>query len=172
MTIEQDAIDHFGLTKNIFETGWILKNGEMLDFSGRKFGGNDSGTRYMDHREVSVVFPEGYKHTENVDGYIDPVSDFERETGALRISVQGEHHKTGGRYRPDPDFSCDYNLQLSTYQNPTDAQKYTLARIHRRCPQNWIDVYYKNNRYCGSTSGFRLTDAWGLLQRCKVREES
>ena len=112
----------------------------------------------MDHRDVSVVFPDSYEHTKNYDGYSDIITDFEKETGAIRVSVQGAG-----------SIECDWNLQLSTYQKPTEAQKRTLGKIHRTCPQLWYDIYW-GNTVCDASSTKRLNDAYMALERCKVEE--
>lgn len=49
------AISHFGTTQNINECGYILTNGNMLDFSGFKFGGS-KGSRTIDHREIADIY--------------------------------------------------------------------------------------------------------------------
>jgi len=158
LSIEAAAVDHFGITSNPFSAGWVLRDGRMLDFSGRRFSSGSRGERLMDHRDVGVVFPEDYEHTKNYDGYSDIITDFEKETGAIRVSVQG-----AGR------LECDWNLQLSTYQDPTKAQKRTLGRIHRACPQLWYDIYW-GNTLCDASSTKRLNDAYMTLERCKVEE--
>lgn len=53
-TINDKAINHFGTTTNILEAGYILTNGKMLDFSGKKDGG-ESNVRYMDHRDIGEI---------------------------------------------------------------------------------------------------------------------
>jgi hypothetical protein len=52
--INDKAIKHFGTTTNILEAGYILTNGIMLDFSGKKDGG-ESNVRYIDHREIQEI---------------------------------------------------------------------------------------------------------------------
>lgn len=51
------AKEYFGITDNLNVAGYILTDGELLDLSGRKFGG-DSTTRSIDHREVSDAFDD------------------------------------------------------------------------------------------------------------------
>jgi ribosomal protein L19E len=53
-TITSKVTRHFGLTNNFNEAGYIVLNGGMLDFSGKKDGGMP-GTRSYDHREVASV---------------------------------------------------------------------------------------------------------------------
>lgn len=62
MTIEQKAIEFFGLTRNYKECGYITTNGKMLDLSGKKQGAR-GGYRTQDHREVEEIL-EGVSYTE------------------------------------------------------------------------------------------------------------
>lgn len=70
------AIEHFGLTTNAKEAGYILPNGKMLDFSGKNEGGTE-GERARDHREISFIF----------DGPVDAMDEFMRQTGAVRFGL-------------------------------------------------------------------------------------
>ena len=47
----------FGTTGDFREAGYLMRNGSMLDFSGKKDGG-PAHVRYMDHREIGSVFGE------------------------------------------------------------------------------------------------------------------
>lgn len=52
----EDLKAFFGTTFDVRECGWILPDGSMLDFSGKKFYGQDqAGSRSMDHREINKV---------------------------------------------------------------------------------------------------------------------
>ena len=48
----------FGTTGDFREAGYLMRNGSMLDFSGKKDGG-PAHVRYMDHREISSAFADG-----------------------------------------------------------------------------------------------------------------
>lgn len=45
------AIEYFGLTNKLSETGYILTDGNLLDLSGKNFGGSPN-IRSLDHRDV------------------------------------------------------------------------------------------------------------------------
>lgn len=45
------AIEYFGLTNKLSETGYILTDGSLLDLSGKNFGGSPN-IRSLDHRDV------------------------------------------------------------------------------------------------------------------------
>ena len=49
------AKKEFGTTTDFREAGYLLRDGYMLDFSGKKEGG-EAHVRYMDHREIQRVF--------------------------------------------------------------------------------------------------------------------
>jgi hypothetical protein len=74
------AKDYFGTTTNPDEAGYILPDGAMLDFSGRRFGGT-SGERLLDHRDIAFAWPE----EEAVGGFeaMQQVMNW----GAIRFSV-------------------------------------------------------------------------------------
>lgn len=57
--INEKAIKEFGLINDFKEAGYILTNGKLLDFSGKRDGGC-SGVRYMDHREIESILESNY----------------------------------------------------------------------------------------------------------------
>jgi hypothetical protein len=74
------AVRAHGLTDDLAEAGYILPDGRLLDFSGKREGG-PSGTRNMDHRQLS--FP----HDTDFDSPTDVMNAFMRETGAVRMDA-------------------------------------------------------------------------------------
>jgi len=89
---------HFGETKNIKEAGYILKDGVMLDFSGRhestgyedkkpKPGQPDylKGSRNVDHREVKNIFPERLTSPPEQSGTQEMIK-FMKDCKAIRIA--------------------------------------------------------------------------------------
>lgn len=71
------AKQHHGLTDNIHEAGYILPDGKLLDFSGKRQGGS-AGQRAEDHRQIQFPNRPG-------EGY-DAMRKF-MEAGAVRVSV-------------------------------------------------------------------------------------
>jgi DNA repair protein RadC len=51
-TIEKETIKYFGTTSNFKEAGYLTTSGKLLDFSGKKDGG-EPGYRSMDHRDIA-----------------------------------------------------------------------------------------------------------------------
>lgn len=75
------AKKEFGLTTDFREAGWILPDGKMLDFSGKREGGQPFN-RAMDHRDIARVTERG------VEGSSAMV-EFASQTGSVRFSVVG-----------------------------------------------------------------------------------
>ena len=57
--LNKNAIEYFGKTYNWNETGYILKDGSRLDFSGKNQGA-PGGYRTLDHRDISDIYDENY----------------------------------------------------------------------------------------------------------------
>lgn len=69
-----DIKDHFGTTNNFDVAGYMLKDGLMLDFSGRHWGDTTSKMRQVDHRdllEVEDVFEEYDDGTDAMIAFIN-----------------------------------------------------------------------------------------------------
>ena len=60
------AEKHFGKTARWTECGYLTTNGNLLDFSGRHWGGNNVGSREVDHIDIQEVFPDvsGYRQAQ------------------------------------------------------------------------------------------------------------
>ena len=74
---EKRARSEFGITSNPGTAGFILANGDMLDFS----GGPSGGTRGLDHRAIERVVrdkkdPDAYRY--------GAIQEFGAKTGAIR----------------------------------------------------------------------------------------
>jgi len=79
----------FPNTENYNETGYIMPNGDMLDFSGSNQGGT-KGDRGFDHREISrhainKNWSKKDKQDENKSNY-KTIHAFMKQTGAIRFS--------------------------------------------------------------------------------------
>lgn len=103
---------NFGTTFDCREAGFILEDGDMLDFSGKKVGGT-AKTRNLDHREICEAIETGSK---GISG--DKCLDFfERKANAIRFGTYGSW-----------DRGHDMIVQLNTFQIPTDKQKKRISR--------------------------------------------
>ena len=78
-----EAKNTFGTTQDLLEAGYILPDGELLDFSGRHEGADErdvAGQRYSDHREISQAGTD-------MQAFID--------SGAVRIDARNGLIETG-----------------------------------------------------------------------------
>lgn len=92
----QEAISYFGLTYDPNEAGYILPNGDMLDFSGKREGGT-RGSRAEDHRAVERFVKEKFEHRSDAMNY------FMQKTGAIRISFWGDYGLIDLETKPTPE---------------------------------------------------------------------
>ena len=51
---------HFGTTKNFDVAGYMLRDGKMLDFSGKHWGDTTSTFRQVDHRDIQEVLEDNH----------------------------------------------------------------------------------------------------------------
>jgi hypothetical protein len=79
--VEDALVAEFGLTDDPLEAGYVLSDGRMLDFSGKKEGGQP-GTRSYDHREVGRASRKGTDIPGGTEGMLWVMAT----TGALRVS--------------------------------------------------------------------------------------
>ncbi len=119
--LSQAAMNHFGITENFYEAGYILPNGKMLDFSGRHWGKPEKdakGHRDVDHQDIEELFDE-------IDWYVgaDPRWTFISE-GNIRFSPE-----TPG-------------INLSMYKEPTPQQYETIREFLKQHPADgfYVDI--------------------------------
>ena len=83
--LEQRAIEHFGTTNDPKEAGFILRDGTMLDFSGRHADWWKDNKRTISHDHIKYAMPED----------VTP-HDFMNQAGAMRFhSMPGDKHYMG-----------------------------------------------------------------------------
>lgn len=97
--LNNKAITHFGTTSNFLECGYITPDGSMLDFSGKKFGGN-GGHRDMDHREISDIYEVEIEGTEAMIDFMNK--------GNIRVNSESQ------------------GLDISNKNNLTEEQKQSI----------------------------------------------
>lgn len=83
----EELKQHFGTTNNFRVAGYLLKDGTMLDFSGKHWGDTTSYYRQVDHRDVNEVLDED----DNYDAMFQMIGDgnirLMPETGGINLSV-------------------------------------------------------------------------------------
>lgn len=104
----------FGVTSNCQEAGFILENGAMLDFTGRKKG-NTSGIHIHEHEDVSDILKPANQLFPS-----EAIAFFQKQANAIRF---------GCRQYPDKTKNALY-VQIEAKQKPTEQQ---LNRITQCC---------------------------------------
>lgn len=86
----KDADEYFGHTYKWSETGYIMTNGKMLDFSGRREGGS-GGYRAVDHRDIRNALGDDYGGSDYSGSMIQFMSEgnirISPESGGINLSV-------------------------------------------------------------------------------------
>lgn len=126
--VKEAAIKYFGLTNNIYEAGYILDDGRMLDLSGRHYasGYKDGkpvkgqpdylkGSRAVDHRELGEDIPLEKSGT-------DKMTEFMHKTNSMRFHNLGDQ------------------IAANTVGMPTAAQLNILNRESKNAEGMQIDV--------------------------------
>ncbi len=103
------AIEAFGTSEDIHQAGYILPNGQMLDFKRRTFNAKD-------HEEILEVY--AYPDEELIEPK-KAIEDFQRQTGAIRVTtVERRRGKVGA-----------IGFQAFLGHLPTEAQRQRLSEI-------------------------------------------
>ena len=108
------AVKEFKTTTDINEAGYILPNGRMLDFSGKREGQSGGGGRPIDHRAIARI--------KGIEGsYTDGMNEFINNTGAIRVN-------------------SSKGLGINIYRPITSQQKTTILRNIRGKEYFLIDI--------------------------------
>lgn len=115
---------YFGRTYKISEAGYLLRNGHMLDFSGRHEGA-PGGYRTVDHRDISDAFDGDYGNGE----YGDAMVQFMRagnirlspESGGINLSVKPTKSQTETLERYIQNFRGEVMLDIDNEAGKTVA---------------------------------------------------
>ena len=127
--LEENLINVYGITDNPKEAGYILKDGKMVDFSGRgvaqgykkvngKFVAEKDDylkdSRTTDHRDLWEVF-DGIEHSGKMSQE-DRMNVLMKKTGAIRFSPNGG----------------DINIHLVTGNSLTENQIAQIYKVHKQ----------------------------------------
>ena len=163
--VKEKALKEFGLTNDFREAGYILKNGKLLDFSGKLQGGTPF-SRNLDHRDIWQALDTG----SGISG-TDAMLFFEKQ-GNIRFGMYGRLPHT-------PEVS----ISLNTFQEPTEEQVSSLRKAVNYCKIQGqglcdiaYDVYYKNGSRCidgylETASSHDLEKVSEALRVCKIKEK-
>lgn len=127
----EQAKEVFGTTDDPLEAGYILRDGTMLDFSGKRQGGSP-GRRAMDHREINQVFDEGF-------GMDDSLAPVRRFMGEGHISLHVSRNAVAMRLA-----TTVTNDQVQSIQRAVRAMMDQPGQMQKRVK---IDVYDPKEGY-------------------------
>ncbi len=109
-TVER-AIAKFGLTDDVREAGYVLPDGDVLDFSGKR-DGHEEGQRNYDHDRIALVAPPS---TYESNRGVAAETQFMARCCAVRVTV-------GHQWPPQ-------GLSVESFCAPTAAQMRTLRDL-------------------------------------------
>ena len=85
------AENYFGTTNDYNVAGYILKNGKMLDFSGKHEGNPDPTYRTVDHRDIWIAWGQKKTNGNNTAEMVNMISNgnirLMPETGGINLAV-------------------------------------------------------------------------------------
>lgn len=127
-----ELIKYFPYTNNESEAGYLMKDGKMLDFSGKTQGGT-AGQRIQDHREISQFL--------NQEKLNEEEKDFLKKTDYNYIKYFG---LSEGAIRVD--FSNNsQDIQIDIFQKPTEKQLDKIREVYKnKLGYIFADINYKN----------------------------
>lgn len=179
---------HFGETTNYNVGGYILKDGAMLDFSGKHWG-SDGSTREVDHRDIQEVLPDknnGYdsviRMVNNGNIRLKPeiggieISQMPTPTQEIRLSRYIQYHLTHG-YK---DITVDYDnmgtkARSDYYDSSYDAKTILndIKNYYRGGNQSDLMKFHTAYSAKVDSEGRELTDAQArYFMYSQVRDEN
>jgi hypothetical protein len=124
------AREHFGVTKSMFEGGYLLPDGQMLDFSGRNQGNTGvRDVRALDHREIGYV--EGMKDVEDPNDNLSKlgsITQFQARTRSIRMHVMSSRGTEG------------HDIMLDIMHPPTPSQFRAIVQMAQGAERVFIDL--------------------------------
>ena len=148
--------EYFGVTDNWNEAGYITRDGQSLDFSGRHEGGL-GGYRTVDHREISDALGEEY----GGEGYSDALVRFmdegniriSPESGGINLSVR----PTAAQEKALRNFISEYDGEVTLDLDNTDGVTVSSTEYPRGTRANKVISDIRNYFETGETP--RVPDA-------------
>lgn len=143
----KNATKHFGTTGNFNVAGYMLKDGKMLDFSGKHWGDTTSRSRQVDHRDIQEVIPD---NNNGFDSMVNMISNgnirLMPEDGGINLAVDPTKNQRTvlrryieffkGECVVDIDAVGGDTVQSFTYDKGTSADRILKD----------IDNYFKGGR--------------------------
>lgn len=146
---ETKAKKYFGTTSNLNEAGYILTDGGLLDFSGKKEGGM-AGQRSYDHRDISSAFEESGYDVDMEDFVNNGAIRYMPETNSLYIANMPTPQQMKVIERIVDKANGEINLELvrdAKYMGAEGSSFYKEfdSGSSIRNVKNAINAYYSGN---------------------------
>lgn len=158
------AKEIMGITSNIKAAGYILPDGALLDFSGSKFGSDDTSRRHVDHREIDNYLYDAAQENPNLK---TDMNDFMAE-GAIRIlpesgTINLTVAPTKEQRSKIRDFIYRFNgavdIEMSDEQGTSKAYAMYRERTSPTRVLGDIDAYFKDGTLpVGNEPMFRVAN--------------
>ena len=157
MTIEDLIIQSTGITESLDLAGYIMPNGDLLDFS------EGQGDRYRDHRTLGIPTVEEVQGTELMDRFMNTTGAV--RTDGARGSVQLNKMPTDAQRKHIKEIirrnSGNYNIDL--YDG---TRKLSIADVPMEFALDKIEEFYNDESIGNSAGGdvirFRKTSPEGF----------
>jgi len=150
------AIEEWGLTDDLYEAGYILEDGSLLDFSGKKEGGMP-GMRSSDHREITRIIEGDWPEL----GGGHALGYFETRANAIRIMPPQDPETTLAPART-------FIFTLMEGQDPTEAQRQILRKYVGQRPEAiYVEMYDRAGSLTAKESVEmpKVSDVDGVIDR-------
>ena len=135
------AKKQFGLTKDYREAGYILPDGGLLDFSGKRDGGTP-GNRAYDHRDIGKIIPDEFRGS-------NPIANFASDTGAVRV-----HYEANGLMRVDT-YGTITEAQYKVISSMLKTASNVNVDVANGVGDNVINIYMENKRPSATSQAIR-----------------
>lgn len=174
----QRAVDIYGTTEDIRESGFILRDGRFLDLSEKNNGG-ESGMRSADHRDIAQCYDDNIDGTEAMMRFMNEGNiRLNPESGGIDISAPPTEQQRSALREYINYFKGEVILDISTETgNCLHSQEYSLKTassavinaidMHLRTPEKAemqhveVEQSRKNETLAYATNHLGLTEPKG-----------
>lgn len=143
------AEQHFGTTYKISEAGYLLTDGNLLDFSGRHEGA-PGGYRTVDHRDITDALDEDYGGDNYSDGMIRFMGEgnirLSPESGGINLSVKPNKAQLSTLDRYISNFRGEVILDIDDANGNTVVSIEYPKRTYSKRIINDINAYFDEGK--------------------------
>ncbi|MDD4779222.1 MAG: hypothetical protein PHT02_01270 [Tissierellia bacterium] len=147
MTTLQNIINHFGITEDIREAGYILINGQFLDLSEKNNGG-EVGYRTADHRDINMFY-DNKSNTESLIAFMNEGNiRLTPETKGIDITIKPNKEQQQALRQFINYFKGECLLDISDENGKNLFNKeYSIKTSSTKIINDIMD-YFNNERKC------------------------